>query len=142
MNSLRSKHEERSEIRVLTANFIGVVAELIDQAMQRQPDIELLGSVRAWHEVKALISEATLFMIGFEDEIFSSETCLSLLNNYPRLKILILKENSDEGTVYWRVLHREQMQMISAQALIQSIRHVHSLPYEDTCQYSDFSEIN
>jgi hypothetical protein len=142
VNSFRSKYEEISNIRVLVANFIGVVAELITQSIQQQPDIELLGTVREWNEVNALIGEATIFMIGFENETFSSQTCLWLLNNYPQLKILILRADSNEGIVYWRVLHGQQMQVISAQTLIESIRHIHSLPYADIRQPSSFLERN
>lgn len=142
MNSFRSKHEERSNIRVLTANFTGVVAELITQAIQQQPDIELLGAVREWSEVTALIDKVTIFVIGFEDEIFSSETCLRLLSNYPQLKVLILRANSDEGVVYWLELHCQQMQVISSQTFIESLHHIHSLPYVDLHQPSSFPERN
>lgn len=46
MNSFSSRHEEISTIRVLIANLSAVVAELIAQAIQQQPGIELLGVVR------------------------------------------------------------------------------------------------
>jgi len=138
MNSLRSRHGETSNIRVLIANLIGVVAELITQAIQQQPDIELLGIVKEWHEVNAVMGKATIFMIGFEDETFSSEACLGLLNNYPQLKILILRVDSDEGVVYWRTLRSQRMQVASAQTLIESIRHIHSLP--DVNMYQPSSE--
>jgi len=142
VNSTTSKYEQSSKIHVLIANFTGIVAELITQAMQQQPDIELLGVVRQWHEVNALIGEVTIFVIGFEDETFSSETCLWLLNDHPQLKILLLRTDSDEGIVYWRTLNCQQMQIISAQVLIESIRHIHSLPYVDIRQFSSFLERN
>lgn len=142
MNSLRSQHEELSKIRVLTANLTGVVAELIAQTIEQQPDIELLGSVKTWAETKVLVEHATIFMIGFEDEVFSSETCLWLLNDYPQLKIFILRANSDEGIVYWRALNSEQMQIVSAQTLIQSIRHLHSLFYSGMYQHLIFGGTN
>jgi hypothetical protein len=142
VNSFRSRYEETSNIRVVIANLTGVVAELITQSIQQQPDIELLGTVREWNEVNALIGEATIFMIGFENETFSAQTCLWLLNDYPQLKILILRADSNEGIVYWRVLHCQQMQVISAQTLIESIRHIHLLPYADMHQPSSFLERN
>ncbi|MBD2157868.1 hypothetical protein [Leptolyngbya sp. FACHB-16] len=142
MSSLRNQHEESSRIRILTANLDGIVAELIAQTIQQQPDIELLGSVKAWSEAQALIHQATIFMIGFEDETFSSETCLWLLNDYPHLKIFILRANSDEGIVYWRALNSEQMQIVSAQRLIQSIRHLHSLFYSGLYQHLIFGGTN
>ena len=127
MDSFRSKHEERSNIRVLIANLTGVVAELITQAIHQQPDIELLGAVRQWSEVNVLIGKATIFVVGVEDEVFSSEICLELLNNYPELKILILRANSDEGIAYWLALHRQPMQVVSSHSLIESMRQIHSL---------------
>ncbi len=142
MNSFRSEHEESSNIRVLIANFTGIVAELIAQAIQQQQDIELLGTVKEWNEVNALIGAATIFMIGFEDETFSSENCLRLLNDYPEVKILILIADSNEGIVYWRALHCQQIQVVSATALIESIRHIHSLPYMDMHLNSRSSEKN
>jgi len=54
MNSFRSRHEETTAIRVLIANVTGVVAELIAQVIQQQPDIELLGAVTGWNEVNTL----------------------------------------------------------------------------------------
>lgn len=141
MNSFRGKHDETSNIRVLIANLTGVVVELIVQTIQQQPDIELLGTVREWNEVNALIGEATIFVVGL-DESFPSETCLWLLNDYPQLKILILKADSDEGIVYWQTLHHQQIQVISAQTLIESIRHIHLLLYADMRQHSIFPERN
>ncbi|XHX78694.1 MAG: hypothetical protein RBJ76_01830 [Stenomitos frigidus ULC029] len=111
----------------MTANLTGVVAELITQTIQQQPDIELLGAVRQWSEVNALLSKATIFVVGVEDEIFSSEICLGLLNNYPKLKILILRANSDEGIAYWLALYRQPMQVVSSHSLIESIRQIHLL---------------
>lgn len=142
MNSFRSAYGESSNIRVLITNLTGVVAELITQAIQQQPDIELLGVVREWSEVNVLIGKATIFIIGVEDEIFSSDTFLGLLNDYPQLKILILRTDDDEGIVYWRALHCQQMQVISAQTLIESIRCIHSLPYTNMHQHLSFSERN
>jgi hypothetical protein len=126
MNFFSSRHEEISNIRVLIANLSGVVAELIAQTIQQQPDIELLGTVKEWNEVNSLINKATIFVLG-SDEKVSSDTYLALLNDYPQLKILILRAEGDEGTVYWRTLHCQQMQVISAQSLIESIRQIHSL---------------
>jgi DNA-binding NarL/FixJ family response regulator len=142
VNSFKNRSEEPYNIRVLIANLVGVVAELITQLMQQQPDIELLGTVREWHEVNALIGKATIFIIGFEDEIFSAEACLWLLNDYPQLKILILRADGDIGTVYWRTLHCQQMQVISAQTLIEFICRTHSLLYTDIHQHSSVSERN
>lgn len=142
MICLRSGHEESSKIQLLTANLTGVVSELITQAIQQQPDIESLGNAREWSEVEALIGKATVFMIGFEDEAFSSETCLSLLNDHPQLKILILRANSNEGFVYWLALHCKQMQVVSAQNLIASIRYIHSSLDTDMGQCSEPLERN
>jgi hypothetical protein len=142
MHSLRGTHEATSIIRVLIANFTGIISELIIQEIQNQPDIDLLGTVGAWNEVNALMGEATIFVVGFEDDVFSFSTCLSLLNDYPQLKILILRGNSDEGTMYWKVLHSQQMQVISAQTLIESIRQIRSSTYADICQHSEASDRN
>lgn len=140
MTSLRGPYEETSNIRVLAANFTGIIAELIVQEMKRQPDIDLLGTVSTWNEANMLMREATIFVVGFEDEVFSSSICMDLLNNYPQLKILILRANSDEGIMYWKVLHSQQIQVISAQTLIESIRYIRSLPHEEISEDSNFSE--
>ena len=142
MNSHRGTHEKASNIRVLIANFTGIIAELIVQEIQNQPDVDFLGTVGALNEVNALMGEATIFVVGFEDEVFSFSTCLNLLNDYPQLKILILRRNSDEGTMYWKILRSQQMQVISAQTLIESIRQIRSLIYADICQYSGVSDRN
>ncbi len=134
MNHFRSSYEETSRIRVLTANLIGVVGEFITQVLDQHLNIELVGNVRDWCEVKNLANQAAIFIIGFENEIFSSETCLSLLIDHPKLKILVLKGNNDEGVIYWQVLHCEQVQVVSAQSLTESIGYIHSLLHTDMPQ--------
>jgi hypothetical protein len=121
MNSFRSTNEESPNIRILIANLTGVIE---------------------WSEVNALIGETTVFVVGFEDKIFSSEACLLLLNDYPQLKIFMLRSNSDEGIVYWLALHCQQMQIISSQAFIESIRQVHLLSCADRHQSLSFPERN
>lgn len=126
MNSHRGSHGTAS-IHVLVANLTGVVADMIKQTVQQQPDIQLLGSVEGWSEIDAAVAEADVLVIGVDDVYAPPEICFQLLSNHPNLKILMLTAMGDAAIAYWRALHCHQMQITSSQTLIESIRHLHLL---------------
>lgn len=126
MDSHRGSHGT-AMIHVLIANLSGVVAEMVQQTVQQQPDLRLLGSVEGGLEIDAAVAETDVLVLG-ADEVYSPpEICLRLLSDYPNLKILVLTTTNDEAIAYWRALHSHQMQVVSSQTLIESIRQIYSL---------------
>lgn len=127
MDSYRSRYGTTSVIHVLIANLTGMVAEMVQQTFQQQPDVKLLGDIKEWEEIDAAIAETDVLVLGVDDVYSPPEDCFRFLCNYPNLKILLLTTTGNEAIAYWRALHCHQMQVTSSQSLIESIRHIYSL---------------
>ena len=123
----KTRHEITSAIHVLITNLTGVIAEIVEQALQQQPDIELLGNVEGWEAVTAAVARADILLLGADNVYSPPEGCLHLLSDYPNLKILVMMTSNAEAIAYWRALHCRQLQVISSQSLIESIRQIHTL---------------
>lgn len=127
MDSYRSRYGTTSVIHVLIANLTGMVAEMVQQTLQQQPDVKLLGDIKEWEEIDAAIAETDVLVLGVDDVYSPPEDCFRFLGNYPNLKILLLTTTGNEAIAYWRALHCHQTQVTSSQSLIESIRHIYSL---------------
>jgi molybdopterin-guanine dinucleotide biosynthesis protein A len=127
MNSNQVKHESTSIIRVLITNLTGMIATIVEQAIQQQPDIELLGNVEGLTAVMATIAGVDVLVQGVDNVYSPPESCFEILSDYPNLKILVLTTHGDQAIAYWRALYCQQIQITSSQTLIASIRRIHSL---------------
>lgn len=127
MDSSRDRNGAASVIHVLIANLTGVVAEMVQQTLQQQPDIKLLDEIKKWEEIDAAIAETDVLVLGVDDVYSPPEAYFRFLSNYPNLKILLLTTTTDEAIAYWRALYCHQIQIISSQTLIESIRQIYSL---------------
>lgn len=123
----KTRDEVTSVIHVLITNLTGVIAEIVEQALQQQPDIKLLGNVEGWEAVTAAVTKADVLVLAADNVYSPPDGCLHLLSDHPNLKILVLMPSSDEVVAYWRALYCRQLQVISAQNLIESIRQIHTL---------------
>lgn len=124
MNSHGDSHRTASVIYVLIANLTDMVAEMLHQTIQQQPDIKLLNSVKEWEEINAAVAETDVLVLGVDDVYSPPEACFRLLSTHPNLKILVVAVSSDEAIAYWRALHCHPIQMTSSQTLIASIRQI------------------
>lgn len=127
MNFNQLQHKPTSVIRVLMTNLRGVIATIVEQAMQQQPDIEFLGNVEGWEALIPSLAKADVLVLSVENVYSPPESCFQILHDYPNLKIFVLTTHDDEAIIYWRALHCQQIQIISSQTLIDSIRQIHSL---------------
>jgi hypothetical protein len=116
-----------ASIPVLTFNLPKVIADLIHQMLQQQSDIEWLGAIERWDEIATMMHQADVLLLGTDDVYTLPEFCFQLLGDYPRLKIVLLTMTGNEAIAYWRTLHCQQMQVLSSQALIDSIRQIHTI---------------
>ena len=119
-----------ASIRVLTFNLPNVVADRVHQMLQQQRDIDWLGAIEGWDAVVVMMHQTDVLLLGTDDVYALPEFCFQLLGDYPRLKIVLLTTTGNEAIVYWRDLHCQQMQVLSSQGLIESIRKIHSLIHE------------
>jgi hypothetical protein len=127
MESYRSRDGTASRIRVIAANLAGVVAELLQRALQQQSDIQLIGGIKQWHEIDAVIHETDVLVLGVEDIHSPPVDCFRFLSQYPNLKILLLTTTDEDAIAYWRALHCQQIRVSSSQSLIKSIRQIYDL---------------
>ncbi len=116
-----------TSIRILIADLPEVVVEMLDQAIQQQPDLEWLGNVQGWEEIAVTVAQTDVLILGVEDVYALPEACFYFLRNQPNLKILLLTITDDEAIAYWRALHCHQLQITSSLSLIESIRQIYSL---------------
>lgn len=126
MNSDRNKHGAAGIIRVLVANLTGIVAEMVQQTLQQQHDIELLDNIQAWEKIDLAV-DVDVLVLGVDDVYSLPAACFQCLNYHPNLKILLLTTTGGEAVAYWRALHCHQMQIVSSQTLIESVRQICSL---------------
>jgi hypothetical protein len=127
MESYRSRDGTASRIRVIAANLAGVVAEMLQKTLQQQSDIQLLGGIKQWHEIDAVIHETDVLVLGVENVHSPPADCFRLLGQYPNLKILLLTTTDEDAIAYWRALHCQSVQVTSSQSLIESIRQIYAL---------------
>jgi hypothetical protein len=116
-----------ANIRVLTFNLPHVIADWIHRMLQQQADIDWLGSIEGWDEIVVRAHQTDVLLLGTDDVYALPEFCFQLLGDYPRLKIVLLTTAGNEAIVYWRDLHCQQMQVLSSQGLIESIRQFQTL---------------
>ncbi|NJM45845.1 MAG: hypothetical protein HC860_06430 [Alkalinema sp. RU_4_3] len=102
-----------------------MVADWVHLMLQQQVDIDWLGSIREWDGVVAMMHQTDVLLFGTDDVYQLPEFCFQLLGDYPRLKIVLLTTAGNEAIVYWRDLHCQQMQVLSSQGLIESIRQIY-----------------
>jgi hypothetical protein len=114
-----------TSIRVLTVDLAGVVADRVHQTLQQQSDISLIGSTTQWKDVVSAIDQVDILILGVNDVYSLPESCFQLLGNCPNLKIILLDVAANQAIVYWRTLHCQQMQILSSQTLIESLRQIH-----------------
>lgn len=127
MKSYRSRDGTAYRIRVIAANLAGVVAEIVQRALQQQSDIQLVGGIKDWNEIDAVIHETDVLVLGVENVYSPPEDCFRFLGQYPNLKILLLTTKDEDVIAYWRALHCQQIQVSSSQSLIESIREIYYL---------------
>lgn len=127
MDSYRSKDGTASRIYVIAANLTGIVAEMVQKTLQQESDIQLIGGIKRWEEIDAVMPETDVLVLGVENVYSPPEDCFRFLRQYPNLKILLLTTTSDDAIAYWRALHCQPIEMTSSQSLIESIRQIYAL---------------
>jgi hypothetical protein len=127
MDFYKSRDGTASRIHVIAANLTGVIAEMVEQTLHQQPDIQLLGGIQQWDEIDNTIAETDVLVLGVENVYAPPEVCFDFLRHYPNLKILLLTTTDDDAIAYWRALHCQQVQVTSSQSLIESIRQIYAL---------------
>jgi Tfp pilus assembly ATPase PilU len=126
MESYRSRDGTTSKIHVTTANLGGIVAEMVQQTLQQQSDIQLIGGITRWESIDAAIPQTDVLVLGVENVYSLPEACFRFLSQYPNLKILLLTTTDEDAIAYWRALHCQQIQVSSSQSLIESIRQIYA----------------
>lgn len=127
MDSQNGTCKHDSTIHVLVAELAGVLAEIVEQTVQQQPDMKLLGHVERWTGAAALGTETRVLVLGANDVYPPPAACLHLLDLYPHLKILVLTTSGDKAAIYWCSVQCQQLYVVSAKTLIDSIRRVCTL---------------
>ena len=120
--------DQRRNLHVLAIGTRGVLAELVDQTIKKQPDMQLLEHLEQWIDVTAeLAIQADVVVMEVEALEPEPEPCIRLLSTFPHLRILMLANQDNAAIAYWLGLHRHPLYIASSQVLVDSIRQLHGL---------------
>ena len=123
-----SIEEQRVPMRVLLANLSGVVAQLVAQLIQQQPDMVLVGPVHGDMELLMAVGEgADVVVLGATHTDEPPGICSHLLCEFPFLRILLLKSSGDTATLYWLGLRNQRLKTVTDTSLLTTIRRAYTL---------------
>lgn len=96
---------EQKKIRVLVANRVRLLRELILETFAEQPDIEIVGEVKEaeYENIRRAVEETRpKFLILDLDKVeVQLLICGALLQRDPELKILAISKNNESSMFYW-----------------------------------------
>lgn len=120
--------EQRAPVRVLLANLSGVVAQLVAQLIQQQPDMVLVGPVHGDMELLMAVGDgADVVVLGTTHTDEPPGICSHLLCEFPFLRILLLKSSGDTATLYWLGLRNQRLKTVTDTSLLTTIRRAYTL---------------
>jgi chemotaxis response regulator CheB len=118
-------------VRVLVANRPRLMRELVLATIADQPDIEVVGEVVEESHLTEIVEEvqpdALILALDNPDE--HSVLCGFLLGRFPRMRILALAPERNQGIYYWAVVNIHAKKLVSSEAtLLNALRARPPLP--------------
>lgn len=92
-------------IRVLVANQPRLMRELVVATISNQPDLEIVGVIQNEAETTTAVERILpdFLIISLERDEERPSICDSVLQRYPKMKILALAPERNSGVSYWTV---------------------------------------
>ena len=90
-------------IRVLVADRLKLMREVIIATLSDQPDIEIVGEVQEQSDLIKRVEETKpdFVFIGMDNPELGSAVCNNLLRTHPGLNIIALGAHSNRSIYYW-----------------------------------------
>ena len=114
-------------VRVLVANRPRLIRDLLLSAIADQPDIDVVGEVfdesQLAHVVDELQPDALVITLESADK--RAALCGFLLGLHPKMKILALAPERNEGLYYWAVVDIRSQRLESSEASVLEALRAH-----------------
>ena len=113
-----------TKIKVLLANEPGSVRETLEELLQHQSDVEVVGTVREPIEILLAVDEtqAEVVVLTLPESGEIPGICTHLLTEYPRLLILALAADRESACLYRRGIVVEPLPNVSEDGILGVIR--------------------
>ena len=107
-------------VRVLVANRPRLMRELVLATIADQPDIEVVGEVFEESRLTEVVEEVQpdALIVTMDDAEKHSALCGFLLGRHPKMRILALAPERNQGMYYWAVVNIRSKQMESSEATL------------------------
>jgi len=118
-------------IRVLVADRLKLMREIIIAAFADQPDIEIVGEVQEESEILPRVQQThpDFLFIGMDDPDRRPLVCDVVLRLHPEVNIIAVGSHSNRSVVYWASynIHSSVLES-SEEAILAAVRSKTSLP--------------
>jgi chemotaxis response regulator CheB len=112
-------------VRVLVANRPRLMRELVLATIADQPDIEVVGEVIEESDLTEIVEEVQpdALILTLDNPEEHSALCGFLLGRFPRMRILALAPERNQGIYYWAVVDIHAKKLESSEAtLLRALR--------------------
>jgi hypothetical protein len=121
----RSLDKEFSSLRILIANVPADLEEWLVQEVQDQEDIEIVGQICGYMNILIAAQEDVDVVVMSVEELQPPPgICSHLLAEFPNMKILLLSPLRDKAMLYWMGLHQKDLQSVSSEAILETLRQL------------------
>ncbi len=118
------------QIRVLVADRLKLMREVIIEAFSDQPDIEIVGEVQEETEILPRVQEThpDFVFIGLDDPERRPALCDAVLRVHPEVNIIAVAPHSNRTVCYWASydIHSRILES-SEQGILEAVRRRTSL---------------
>jgi len=114
-------------VRVLVANRPRLMRDLLLSAIADQPDIEVIGEVFEDSQLAEVVDELQpdALIVTLESPEKHLALCGFLLGRHPKMKILALAPERNQGLYYWAVVDIRSQQLESPEAMVLEALRAH-----------------
>ena len=107
--------------RVLVANRPRLLRELILNTISEEVDIEIVGEVQQDSELASAVGKTRpdCVIVALEDANELPDACVSLLREFPSLKVIAIAGDGNSLKCYWteHLIHSKQLEASEASVL-------------------------
>lgn len=115
-------------IRVLLADFPGVMNEVLLDLIQAQPDMVLVGKASGGVELLEMAGNAVdVVIMGASQTRPLPGIGSHLLGAYPDIRLLVVTYSGDQAVLYWLGLRQRQVRAMSSLTLLSRIRRAYRI---------------
>ena len=105
-------------IRVLVANRPRLMRELMVATISEQPDIEIVGEVEEESQLMSAVEKTRpdFMIVALEEFNEIPAVCHSILQNYPKMKVIAVSSDRNSSMFYWASLKVQSNEIEASEA--------------------------